>query len=233
MELNFLKVLIAGASGGVGKYLAEHLYSQGKQVFGTFNTHASDSNTPYSMAKVDFTKEQQASQWINRIATDKDDLSILYCVGLNYNCLMHKSDSVRWKEVIDTNLVGVQHVLRHVLPFMREKKFGRIILFSSVVPQIGIPGTSAYAASKAALWGLTRAVAMENAKFGITINTLNLGYFDIGMIKDVPKEHLDSIMKMIPTGKLGDPRNILRAVLCLIEADYITGTEININGGLF
>jgi len=226
-------VLIAGASGGIGKFLAEHICSQDIQVFGTYNTHDSATSLPYGMAKVDFTNELQVSNWINEVATEKDDLCLFYCVGLNYNCMMHKSDSVRWKEVINTNLIGVQYVLRHVLPLMRSKRFGRIILFSSVVPQVGVPGTSAYAASKAALWGVSRAVAMENANFGITLNTVNLGYFDIGMIKDVPQELLDSIIKNIPIGRLGDPVNILKTVLYLIDTDYVTGTEININGGLF
>jgi len=124
-------------------------------------------------------------------------------------------------------------MLRHVLPIMREKRFGRIVLLSSVVPQIGIPGTSAYAASKAALWGLSKAVAKENARYGIAINTINLGYFDIGMIQDVPPEMLDRIVKGIPMGKIGDPKNILRAVEFILLADYLTGSEIDLNGGIY
>ena len=147
--------------------------------------------------------------------------------------MMHKSDAQHWQDVIDSNLLGVQHLLRHLLPLMRSSRFGRIILLSSVVPQVGVPGTSAYSASKAALWGLSRAVAIENATLGITINTINLGYFDIGMIKDVPPEKLDKIVQSVPVGKLGDPLNILRAVEFLISADYITGSQIDLNGGLY
>jgi acetoacetyl-CoA reductase/3-oxoacyl-[acyl-carrier protein] reductase len=116
---------------------------------------------------------------------------------------------------------------------MREQGYGRIINFSSVVAQKGIPGTSAYAASKAALWGLTKSIAVENASKGITINNLNLGYFDIGMIKDVPDEMLSIIKKSIPQQKLGEPENILKAVEFLINADYMTGSSIDLNGGLF
>ena len=116
---------------------------------------------------------------------------------------------------------------------MRKKRYGRIILFSSVVPQIGVPGTSAYSASKAGLWGLTKTVAIENATYGITINTVNLGYFNIGMIKDVPTELLNKIIISIPMEKLGDPINILKTVEYLISTDYITGSQINLNGGLY
>jgi acetoacetyl-CoA reductase/3-oxoacyl-[acyl-carrier protein] reductase len=161
------------------------------------------------------------SQWIAENACEEDDLALIYCIGVNYNCMIHKTESDRWEEVISSNLLGVQRVLRRIIPLMRKKKFGRIILFSSVVPQMGVMGTSAYAASKSALWGLSKAVAKENAGFGITINTLNLGYFNIGMVEDIPVK------------KLGDPENIFNAVEFLLKSDYITGSCIDLNGGLF
>ena len=98
---------------------------------------------------------------------------------------------------------------------------------------IGVPGTSAYAASKAALWGLSKAVASENARYGITINSINLGYFDIGMIKDVPSEVLEQIVSSIPMARLGDPDDILKTVEYLLSSDYLTGSQIDLNGGLF
>jgi NAD(P)-dependent dehydrogenase (short-subunit alcohol dehydrogenase family) len=116
---------------------------------------------------------------------------------------------------------------------MRECNYGRIINLSSVVPQKGIPGTSAYAASKAGLWGLTKSIAAENAKKGITINSLNAGYFNIGMTSEIPEEILSGIISMIPMQKLGDPENIYNAVNFLINADYVNGTSVDINGGLF
>jgi len=115
---------------------------------------------------------------------------------------------------------------------MRKRGFGRIILLSSVVPQIGVPGTSAYAASKAALWGLSKAVSKENARYGITINTINLGYFNVGMIRDVPSEVLDRIVSSIPMARLGHPDTILQTVEYLLSVDYMTGSQIDLNGGL-
>jgi acetoacetyl-CoA reductase/3-oxoacyl-[acyl-carrier protein] reductase len=130
-------------------------------------------------------------------------------------------------------LIGTFNVIRAVLPLMREERYGRIINFSSVVAQMGIPGTSAYAASKAGLSGLTKSIAVENAKRGITINNLNLGYFDIGMISEVSNEFQKLIKDKIPTGNFGNPINIFKAINFIIETDYINGTSIDLNAGLF
>ncbi len=227
-----MKVLIAGASGGIGKYLAEHL-SQEHEVIGTYNSRKPDQECSYAMHKVDITCEEDVATWVNSNCTEADDLAMIYCIGINYNCMMHKSDSYKWREVMDSNLIGVHHLLRYLLPIMRAKKYGRIVLLSSVVPQIGVPGTSAYAASKSALWGLSKAVAMENARYGITINTINMGYFDIGMIQDVPSDILQGIISNIPMGHLGNPKDILEAVRSIITIDYLTGSQINLNGGLY
>jgi acetoacetyl-CoA reductase/3-oxoacyl-[acyl-carrier protein] reductase len=227
-----LKILIAGASGGIGKYLAERL-CQDHEVYGSYNSRRPMSNISYGMTKVNVSIESEVSSWIDDVCKTGDDLALIYCIGVNYNCMMHKTESDRWEEVIESNLIGVQRVIRHILPRMRERRFGRIVLLSSVVPQMGVPGTSAYSASKSALWGLSKAVAKENAKYGITINTINLGYFDIGMIHDVPPEMLEQITQSIPVGRLGDPVNILKAVEFILGTDYLTGTGIDINGGLF
>jgi len=228
-----LKILIAGASGGIGEFLANEFSKQGFAVYGTYNTNPPKINLTYQMDKVNVTKESEVKKWINDVADTLDEICLIYCVGSNYNCITHKAETDKWLEVINTNLIGAQLSLKHILPLMRNKRYGRIILFSSVVPQIGVPGTSAYSSSKAGLWGLTKTVAIENATYGITINTVNLGYFDIGMIKDVPTDLLNKIINSIPIGKLGDPVNILKTVEYLIATDYITGSQINLNGGLY
>jgi acetoacetyl-CoA reductase/3-oxoacyl-[acyl-carrier protein] reductase len=116
---------------------------------------------------------------------------------------------------------------------MRKSNYGRIINFSSVVAQTGIPGTSAYAASKAGLWGLTKAVAAENASKGITINNLNLGYFQIGMGEEISPEMRNKLIEKIPVNEFGEPESIYNAVNFLIENSYINGASLDINGGLF
>lgn len=228
-----MHILIAGASRGIGKYLAERLTSEGHKVSGTYLGTEPEENIGYSLNKVDITNEEQVCRWIASAANCAEKIALINCAGINYNSMLHKSDTEAWAKVINTNLKAAYNLMKHILSLMRKKQYGRVIYLSSVVPQIGVAGTSAYSASKAALWGLARATAMENARYGITVNTINLGYFDIGMIKEVPRENLEQIINTIPIGKLGDPANILNAVKFLMESDYITGSQINLNGGLY
>jgi NAD(P)-dependent dehydrogenase (short-subunit alcohol dehydrogenase family) len=227
-----MKYLITGASKGIGLFLMAKFAEAGKEVYGTYNSTV-PATAGGNLEKVDITKIEEISDWVKNICTTSDQIVLINCAGTNYNALAHKADLERWKDVIDVNLVGTFNVINAVLPFMRESGYGRIINFSSIVPQKGIAGTSAYAASKAGLWGLTKSIAAENAKKGITINTLNLGYFDIGMITEVPEEILQGIIKTIPAQKLGNPENIYNAVNFLIQTDYLNGTSLDINGGLF
>jgi NAD(P)-dependent dehydrogenase (short-subunit alcohol dehydrogenase family) len=227
-----VKFLIAGASGGIGKYLADAL-SKDYQVFGTYHSRKPKDNPSYQLDMIDINDEALVSSWIENTCKIGDNIVFVYCIGINYNVMMHKSDINEWSKVIGANLMGVPSCLRSMLPIMRQTGFGRIILLSSVVPQIGVSGTSAYSASKAALWGLSKSVARENAKHGITINTINLGYFDIGMIKDVPEKAMSQIITSIPVGHLGNPQNILKTVEFIVSADYLTGTTIDLNGGLY
>ena len=116
---------------------------------------------------------------------------------------------------------------------MRKANYGRIINLSSIVAQKGIPGTSAYAASKSGLWGMTKALSAENAEKNITINSINLGYFDIGMIDQVPTKNLEDLVDNIPVKRLGKPKNIIKTVDYIIENTDLCGTSIDVNGGLF
>lgn len=228
-----MKILITGASRGIGLFLMQKLKAEGNQVFGTYNLTEPPNELKEHFAKVDVTDFLHIQKWVNSNCTLNDQIVLINCAGGNYNAVAHKADVEKWKHLIDVNLVGTFSMINAILPLMREKGYGRIINFSSIVAQKGIPGTSAYAASKSALWGMTKAIAAENAKKGITVNNLNLGYFDIGMITEVPEQILDGIKKTIPVQQLGNPENIYNAVKFLIDSDYITGTSLDINGGLF
>ena len=227
-----MKILITGASKGIGSFLMSKFALEGNEVFGTYNSTV-PSASDFNLVKVDITDPEEVKKWIEKTCTLNDQLVLINSAGSNYNAFAHKAEIMKWKRVIDVNLVGTFNVISAVLPFMREKGYGRIVNFASIVPQKGVPGTSAYAASKAGLWGLTKSIAAENAKKGITINTLNLGYFDIGMITEVPEEILQGIIKTIPVQKLGNPENIYQAINFLINSDYCNGTTLDINGGLF
>ena len=227
-----MKILITGASKGIGKYLMKKFQETGETVHGTYYTTSPEESSSEFYTKVNISDYTEAKTWVDQNTDKNDKIVLLNCAGTNYNSFAHKADIGKWKNVIDTNLIGTFNVIHAVLPYMREKGFGRIINFASIVAQKGIPGTSAYAASKAALWGMTKSIAVENAKKGITINSLNLGYFDIGMITEVPEEFLAVIRKGIPTGQLGNPENIYNVVKFLIDSDYTNGTSIDINAGL-
>jgi NAD(P)-dependent dehydrogenase (short-subunit alcohol dehydrogenase family) len=221
--------IITGASRGIGKYLFEKFQNEGEVVYGTYLTTEPDSKNSDFISKVDISNHSEVLAWINSIKfTEK--IELINCAATNYSVFAHKADPVKWKNAIEVNLIGTFNVINAILPEMRKNNYGRIINFSSVVAKMGVPGTSAYASSKAALWGLSKSIAVENATKGITINSLNLGYFNIGMISDVPPEVQEIIKGKIPVNSFGDPINIYNAIKFIISSDYINGASIDING---
>ena len=228
-----MKILITGASRGIGLFLMRNFLENDHEVFGTFNQTSPSLEDEKQLSKVDVSNHEEVVNWVNSIVSTEDEIIVVNCAGINYNAFAHKADIAKWRQVIDVNLIGTFNVINAVLPKMREKRYGRIINFSSVVAQTRVPGTSAYAASKAGLWGLTRSISVENANKGITINNLNLGYYEIGMIKQVPEEYQKILKEKIPLGIFGNPIQIYNAINFIIENDYINGSSIDINGGLY
>jgi len=225
-------ILITGASKGIGLYLQEKFLNDGEEVLGTYNSSIPASDKLENFIKINVTDFATIQEKILTRIQDKKKLILLNCAGISYNSFAHKSNPSEWQKVINVNLIGTFNMINFLLPFMRSNNFGRIINFSSVVPILGVEGTSAYSASKSALWGMSRAICKENATKGITINNLNLGYFDIGMLKEIPIEILNQIEKSIPCKKFGNPEEIFKIIKTLIDCSYINGSSININGGL-
>tara|TARA_B100002051_G_C16715207_1_gene628961 strand:- start:868 stop:1551 length:684 start_codon:yes stop_codon:yes gene_type:complete len=226
-------ILITGASRGIGNYLLERYYSLSKNVLGTFN----NSNEGFGFAEkilsqVNICDSDSVNNWIKNLVLD-DKITLINCAAINYNCYAHKSDFEKWKNVIDVNLIGTYNVIRTVLPHMRKNKFGRIINFSSVVSKKHTPGISAYAASKSALVGLTKSICIENASLGITINNINLGYSELGMIKEVPNEYKEKIISQIPKGSLCPKEDIFGCVEFIRNNSSLNGTSVDLNGGLY
>ena len=226
-------IIITGASRGIGKYLFEEFSRSGETVYGTYNTTIPSTDMKECLMKVDISDHSDVKNWIESIKNKIEHLTLINCAGINYTSFAHKADIDEWSKVINVNLIGTFNVIHEILPIIREEGYGRIINFSSVVAQTLVPGASAYAASKAGLWGLVRSIAIENARKGITINNLNLGYYNLGMIKEVPDEYQAILKKRIPPGEFGDPDNIFKTIKLLMDTDYINGTSIDMNGGLF
>lgn len=227
-------ILITGASRGIGRYLFKELKQNGYYVIGTYySTSQFLQNEIKYYYKVDITNYQEVENWINSIKNILEEIILINCAGINYNSYAHKCDIKLWKNIIDLNLVGTFNVIRNVLPIMRDQNYGRIINFSSVVSKLPTPGVSAYAASKAGLNGLTKSLAIENASKGITVNSINLGYVNLGMgVEQVPISYQERLKSQIPAGRFCEPFEIYSTILYLINNEYINGAELDLNGAL-
>ncbi len=224
-------VIITGASRGIGKFLLESFLSKGDEVIGTFlNTTPEENKSNYF--QLDISDYSQVESFVNSLEKRLNSITLINNAGITYDAYTHKGDPKKWKEVIDVNLIGSYNMVRAMLPFMRAQHYGRIINFSSVVAIKPTPGVSSYASSKSALWGLSKSVAIENAAFNITINSINLGYTELGMTKIIPEKFKESIIKQIPAGKLCEPMEVFNTVCFLQNTSYINGSSLDLSGGL-
>jgi NAD(P)-dependent dehydrogenase (short-subunit alcohol dehydrogenase family) len=207
-------IIITGASKGIGYYLFNQFKKDGYNVIGTYNTTIdSIEDNRESYYKVDISDFEEVQNWINEIKNQLTRITIINCAGISYNAFAHKADIKSWGRVIDVNLKGSFNVIHSVLPIMREQGYGRIINFSSVVAKLPTPGVSAYAASKAALIGLTKSLAIENASKGISVNAINLGYVNLGMgVNEVPLAYQEKMKAQIPAGRFCEPEEIYNTV---------------------
>ncbi len=238
--------IVTGATGGMGQHLVRALCEEGAAVVIHYLHREQEANALVKemdacghrvlAVQANVANEADVARLVNETIGEFDRVDILINnAGISRDGISWKMDSIAWQEVLDTNLTGAFYTTKAVLPFMRETQWGRIINISSVVAQTGVPGTAAYAASKAGLMGLTRAVASEVASRNISVNCLALGYFDVGLIEQLSEQMKDEILSRIPAGHLGAPGTVSEAVLylCSEAARFVTGQVINLNGGLF
>jgi acetoacetyl-CoA reductase len=232
-EAGMAEIILFGASGGIGQCLVRHLASE-HRIEGTY-CHADVAKLApgANYHRLDVNDPDAAAQLIERLAADLTRPVLIYTPGISPNAVAHKVTDADWERTITTNLTGAMRAMRAVLPVMRARNWGRIVLLSSVLARQGVPGTLAYSATKAALAALARVVAAENAAKGVTANTLALGYFSVGIIEAVPPKYLnEQVLPRIPQGRLGDPADIVAAIRFIIAADYLTGATLDINGGM-
>jgi len=155
--------------------------------------------------------------------------------GITHDGSLAKLSEAAWSDVIATNLGGCFNMSQAVVAGMRERGWGRIVNISSVNGEAGQFGQTNYAASKAGLLGFTRALALEGARCGVTVNAVAPGYTDTDMVRAVPADILPQIIAKIPVGRLAQPEEIARCVvfLCAEEAGFITGATLDVNGGQY
>ncbi|MBN2134735.1 MAG: SDR family oxidoreductase [Acidobacteria bacterium] len=226
-------IIVTGASGEIGRKIFEHHYLKDPSTIGTYHTKKPDRFDDKNLFKLDISDYNSVESFISDIRSELKNICLINGAAITYDAFAHKSDPYEWAKTIDINLKGSFNIIRGLLPVMRQQQYGRIINLSSVVAQKGFFGTSAYAASKSGLWGMTKSIAIENAEKNILINSINLGYMDAGMTHRIPSEIRDKIRESIPLKKFGPISDILLAIEFLINSSYVTGTNIDINGGLF
>jgi len=238
-------VLLTGASGGVGRALITGLCQAGYHLALHYNDgfeeltallDAEKPKTKIALFKADLRNETEVKEMIESVITAFGKIDVLVNnAGMSMSAMSWKQSLEDWENVLKTNLTAPFLVCKHVMPHMRNREFGRVINISSVVAHIGMPGTTAYAASKAGLEGFTRSLAKEVVSKGITANTLAYGYMDAGMI-DVLTDEMKAIVKaMIPANKFGPTDDILSAILYLADerTTYVTGQTLHVNGGMY
>lgn len=231
-------ILITGASGGMGGALSSLFSTENVKLALQYNRNQIQLDESENVAhfQADLTEESQVAELIERVVSRFGRVDVLINnAGISRSAMSWKTEASSWKETMAINLDAPFFLSKHVTPHFRSQKSGRIVNITSVVAQTGFIGTASYAASKAGLIGLTKTLSKELATSGITVNALALGYFNVGMIEDVPAEMQQEIVGTIPANRLGDPKAVFKTIKWLIsdEGDYITGQTINVNGGLY
>jgi NAD(P)-dependent dehydrogenase (short-subunit alcohol dehydrogenase family) len=238
--------LLIGASGGLGIHLTKGLAEAGYNLALHYNSSAdkisqtSDAIRAFDIKhneyKADITNEIETEKMFADVKSDFGGVDVLINnAGISINAMCWKMKKEDWNKVLAVNLTGPFLCTKHALPFMKENNWGRVIYISSVVSQIGVAGTSAYAATKAGLAGLCKTVSKEVIKNGITANVVSLGYFEAGLLYQIPEEIRNQIKESIPMKEFGSPKEVIECILylCSDNSSYITGQTINLNGGLY
>lgn len=229
-------ILIMGSSGGLGQAMAKYFSERDFNLALHYNQNETKGDFKNGKKyQADITNEKEVKNLIEKVIEDFGQLhAVINNAGISKSEITWKTEAENWNNTLAVNLSGPFYVAKYALPYMRQNNFGRLIFISSIVAQTGFVGTSAYAASKAGLLGLTKSIAKEVANKNITVNAIAPGYFNAGMINDVSDDLQENLKQQIPTGKLGAPIEIAALIEHLISdnASYITGQTLSINGGL-
>jgi NAD(P)-dependent dehydrogenase (short-subunit alcohol dehydrogenase family) len=225
-------ILLTGVSGGIGNYLYNSYFQKKEEVIGTYHLNKPEGAEFTDTFQLDIVNTSQIQEFVKENADRLKNITLINCAGISYNSFAHTANLTNWAEVINVNLNGTFYMMNALLPLMRKEGFGRIINLSSIVGQMGVMGTSAYAASKAGLNGMIKSIALENAQKNITVNNINLGYFKVGMIHTVPAEFQGAIKSKIGVKEFGSPENIFNTIEYIRTTPYLTGACLDLNGGL-
>ncbi len=233
--------LVTGGTRGIGAAISTALKDAGYKVAANYagNDEAAaafSKETGIPTFKWSVADYDACAEGVKKVEAELGPVEVLINnAGITRDAPFHKMTPQQWKEVIDTNLSGVFNMTHPIWPGMRERKFGRVITISSINGQKGQFAQANYAASKAGDLGITKSLAQEGARFGITANAVCPGYIATEMVMAVPEKVRESIVAQIPAGRLGEPSEIARCVVFLAgdDAEFINGSTISANGAQF
>lgn len=227
-----ITTLITGTSKGIGNQLCKHYIEKNHNVISISRNEIDFAHKNLLHFKQDIT-DKTCFQNIKNIINNKIIDNCIINAGIYNNSFFHKMSYEQWFETINTNLLSIHNILNPVLNNMRQYKKGNIIFMSSVVGKTGLIGGSNYSCSKSAIYGLTKSLALENSQKNILINSISPGYINIGMGDQLNIQYKKKLCENIPLNKFGEVSDIINLTDYLIEKNtYITGSNININGGI-
>ncbi len=233
--------LVTGGSRGIGEAISKALKADGFEVAATYagndeKAAAFTAETGIKTYKWNVADYEASKAGIAQVEADLGPIdTVIANAGITRDAPFHKMSPEQWKEVIDTNLTGVFNTIHPIWPGMRERKFGRVVVISSINGQKGQFAQVNYAATKAGDLGIVKSLAQEGARAGITANAVCPGYIATEMVMAVPEKVRESIIAQIPAGRLGEPEEIARCVSFLAREDsgFINGSTISANGAQF
>jgi len=237
--------LVTGASRGIGRAIALELGRRGAFVVGTATSDAgakaiSDALSAAGLAGrgevLDVTDAARCEALVDAMQKERGAVSILVNnAGITRDNLAMRMKDDDWQAVIETNLSAVFRMSRLVMRAMTRAKYGRIVNITSVVGSSGNAGQANYAAAKAGVAGMTRALARELGSRNITVNCVAPGFIDTDMTRSLNEQQTAALLQQIPAGRLGQPEDIADAVAFLAapQAGYVTGVSLHVNGGMY
>ena len=236
--------LVTGASRGIGAGIAKLFGESGSYVLGTATTQDGANAITHSLNE-DGSKGEgivldvSDAEAVSKMMKDLKERDLLPSIlvnnaGISLESLLMRIKDDDWKKIIDTNLSSAFYLCKAAVSGMMKNRKGRIINIGSVVGSIGAIGNAHYSASKAALLGFTKSLALEVGSRGITVNNIAPGYITTDMTKDIKSELSDALMDKIPMNRFGSPEDIAKVALFLASesGSYITGQTIHVNGGM-
>ena len=227
------RFIVTGSSGAIGNLLVNEL-SESNKVDAIYSTNAPSAmiSDDIRIIKIDLTDHKSISEYVALLKGSDEEIVFIHAAALSLDKLII---DVNHEDLINTfsvNLFSAFAFVKHLIPIMLAKGEGSFIFLSSVAPDLQIPGTSVYSASKVALEQLSNQIVSEYSQFNIRSNVLKLGYFNSGMIKKLSPKVFTSIIERIPSKNLGEISDIPKIIKLIVESSYINGSVISIDGGI-